>query len=342
LVQDLSYIWATDSEGRKTFSSSNSLLMFGRKLDTAETALKNFDLIHPDDRDAGSRAFLEALSVRGILDHTMRGRLINGSYQQFRFLGIPQYAVDGTFSGLVGVASPEHKQIKLNSLSTILCSNVARKRHNKMPTVAYSVDAVLANLPQFIIDTCIQAGLDSGMFSWKSLNTPVWSRCNSCGRWEGTGFEFGKRAQDHINESKNAWSNLDPFPDVNFSQINDDMAHGDYLGCFIASRFFLGSDDALFDPRYLTKSWLRKHGITESNSIISDACPAMIGEVLSYSGADYYLTDSPDQVVRARLSGVESFMINRPWNMESHLQYRVSSIEEFLKLTVYSDHARLY
>ena len=223
------------------------------------------------------------------------------------------------------------------------CHVEARGPSLRKPTVAIMIDGVLANISQYVIDQHALQGLPPfmGASNWRDVEGNLaglhCTNCYGCAPYNSQNPETSVALQIMKHNSW-SWLNINPFNDVDFSSMHEQMDGGDYLGYFLANRFSLDSSDMCADPRYLTRSWLKKQngGKFDAFSIVADICWSKIPDALVNIGADYFLSDSFEDVTLASARGITSYLINRPYNYGIQYRLRVDTVAEFLEKTVYA------
>ena len=111
-----------------------------------------------------------------------------------------------------------------------------------LTTLGFSLDGVLANSSQYILDQLMLRGTKSWTSDWHTLSTSL-RPCCDCDRCpnEDPVFQDGQRL---IETCAYSWSEIEPFEDIDFVDLNDHMAQGEFVGYVFASRAHLDT------PRY--------------------------------------------------------------------------------------------
>lgn len=130
--------------------------------------------------------------------------------------------------------------------------------------------------------------------------------------------------------------NLDPYPNIPFKTINEDLEDALYNYYAITARVNLLADKGITDTTQLLSRWIRKQGIpliTGCNAGGDDR-PRLLEEL----GVDFHLDDYIKQVEDINKHGkTKAFLMDRPWNRQFDVgDLRVNSFEEFLVRTVFN------
>jgi PAS domain S-box-containing protein len=94
-------IWMSGADGKCTYLNQQWLNMTGRTL-AQETGEGWLQAVHPEDREACIRAYLEAFHARRQFRFEYRTRRHDGEYRWLLDTGIPRYGSDDAFHGYVG------------------------------------------------------------------------------------------------------------------------------------------------------------------------------------------------------------------------------------------------
>ena len=132
------------------------------------------------------------------------------------------------------------------------------------------------------------------------------------------------------------WLTLDPYSDVNFQTINEDLDDALYNFYAVTVRVNLLSKEGITDTTQLLSRWIRKqgvHNITGCNAGGDDR-PKLLEEL----GVDFHLDDFIKQVEEINKHGkTKAFLMDRPWNRQFDVgDLRVHSFDEFLMKTVFN------
>lgn len=303
-------------------------------------------LVHPDDirRVESFLKKLKSSKGNGLLQEIVRMCTFEEKqpWAYYTWSGFPQFSPAGEFVGYIfsfDFFSFEDEETRGKRPKLYTDTTCPKTKHpRRMPTVTFKVDGVLANITQRMLDHRVLTGIgDSGEYDWRKYNTSVLDACSYCPFLRTD--DSLRRLEASVSRDEYLWSTLEPFPDIDFEFINNGMAQGDYVGHFIGSRFFLDTPGRNGDPRYLTRLWLQDRGIRDAQSVETDICASKRPWHMRSIGTDYALTDDPDLFLEARILGIQTFLIDRPWNHDLETGLRVSSPQEFLERTVYETHS---
>ncbi len=100
-------IWMSSETGDTTYFSKQWLEFRGRSSE-AELGGNWLEGIHPDDREACQRAFLQHAEERRPFELQFRLRRFDGTYRWIVDRGMPRFAPDGTYLGFVGACIDIH------------------------------------------------------------------------------------------------------------------------------------------------------------------------------------------------------------------------------------------
>jgi hypothetical protein len=331
-------LWISDAAGRLVYKN-NALLELVAPYESG--AMNWVEVVHPDMREHASRQYLEALCERTPFSFPVQTLLANGEYGWLESAGRPYYSEDGSFAGMIGtlkhIQGPQDATLPSYDPPRFSCLYNRRDHPLRKPTVAFMVDGVLANTVQYVLDLLATFGHRGyhGITDWHDMATPLLPlQCKSC-----TGEpqdDLKRRAMQIMMRTPDSWLAVEPFEDAGVRGIAEAMYQGDFIGYFVASRFFLNARESISDPRYLTGAWLREQAGCpfESYGILADVCYGAIPGSLDRLGVDFLLTDDPDLLLQARLLGVQAYLQDRPWNRAANISMRVASPAEFLARTV--------
>lgn len=101
-------IWITDEQGRSTYLNSNWYNYTGQSREE-EIAMGWLKKVHPDDRDAVKREFLNALEERKSISLTYRLETREGDYRWAMDTARPKYGLKGDFEGMIGTVVDIHE-----------------------------------------------------------------------------------------------------------------------------------------------------------------------------------------------------------------------------------------
>lgn len=129
---------------------------------------------------------------------------------------------------------------------------------------------------------------------------------------------------------------LEPYDNINFKVINDDLEDALYNLYVITMRVNLLAKEGITDTTQLLSRWVRRQGIpsiTGCNAGGEDR-PKLLEEL----GVDFHLDDFHKQVEAINKHGkTKAFLMDRPWNRQYNVgDLRVHSFDEFLMRTVFN------
>lgn len=201
--------------------------------------------------------------------------------------------------------------------------------------MAIAIDGVLAKRSQYVLDALATVSLDSPVDASKLPLSLEHSNCK-CGKRPDQVSELADVASDILRRSPDCWSSLEAYEDVDFDELNRAMAEGEFLGHFVASRFPTQSDTLYSDHRYATKAWLDAHCRTsfQSYSLNVDLCRDRVPDWLQLMNVGFYLSSDAQTVMEVNAVGIHAALINRSWNLQACVPFRVNSVAEFLQTVV--------
>lgn len=129
---------------------------------------------------------------------------------------------------------------------------------------------------------------------------------------------------------------LEPYNNVNFSVINEDLDEALYNLYVVTVRVNLLADSGIQDTTQLLSRWVRGQGVplvTGCNAGGEDR-----PKLLEQLGVDFHLDDFYKQVAAINKHGkTKAFLMDRPWNRQFDVgDLRVHSFDEFLIRTVFA------
>jgi hypothetical protein len=129
---------------------------------------------------------------------------------------------------------------------------------------------------------------------------------------------------------------LDPYENVRFAAINDDLDDALYNFYAVTVRVNLLAKEGITDTTQLLSRWLRNQGIplvTGANAGGDDR-PRLLEEL----GVDFHLDDFIKQVEAINKHGkTKAFLMDRPWNRQFDVgDLRCMSFDDFLMKTVWA------
>ncbi|MFP4397900.1 MAG: PAS domain S-box protein [Desulfonatronovibrio sp.] len=114
-------IWVHDHNGQLTFANRTHNDFFGTTLEDVR-GNKWQPLMHPDDKDAYTREFMEALRERRSFAASTRVQRYDGQWRWIMSRGEPQFSASGKFQGMVGsspditdLVEAEERIVRINS-----------------------------------------------------------------------------------------------------------------------------------------------------------------------------------------------------------------------------------
>jgi uncharacterized HAD superfamily protein len=196
---------------------------------------------------------------------------------------------------------------------------------NRLPRLAFDVDGVFANFQQGFLD------LVNARFG-TTITTDQWTQYldiigpnAACPIFTKEQWDYG---WEKLKITPFFWANLKPFPNVDWDQLELDMATFQFNGYFITKRCDLNTQE-LGDSNALTRIFFEKYGIENATAIISCLGKNRIA-LLKELAVDAYIDDWGEQFLEAREAGINAFLLNQPFNQHVDTPYRVYSIQEYV------------
>lgn len=189
------------------------------------------------------------------------------------------------------------------------------KPSGSVPVIGLCLDGALANSVQFFLDR------RGSQKSWKEVEDKL--------------SLISESKETFSDKSEDCYSALPAFPDVDFESLKYQIESGDFsLNLFTGRTNLEGLDPRLSDSGLLSRQWLSKKGLVETN-LFSNLVPEMVPSLLSLLRCDAYLTDDPNIYSLVSPTSTVPYLIDRPWNRQASAAYcrRVSTVDEFLTLT---------
>ena len=200
----------------------------------------------------------------------------------------------------------------------------------KLPVISTDTDGVLANwirgflgVYNKMFDTNISEDQWVSDLPWE-LDPPLMSK------------EDFQKAFDEMLKIPEFYLHLDPYENVDFEKVNQDIDDGLYNMYVVTVRVNLLAKEGITDTTQLLSRWVRNVGLTNVTGCNagSEDRPALLEEL----GVDFHLDDFAKQVDKINKHGkTKAFLMDRPWNRQVDVgDLRVYSFEEFLLRTVFN------
>lgn len=145
-----------------------------------------------------------------------------------------------------------------------------------------------------------------------------------------------EEAFDDMLKIPEFYLSLDPYKNVDFDAINQDLKNSLYNFYVVTVRVNLTADQGITDTTQLLSRWIHKVGVplvTGCNAGAEDR-----PKLLEQLGVDYHLDDYIKQVEAINKHGkTKAYLMDRPWNKQYDVgDLRVKSFDEFLMKTIWS------
>lgn len=239
------------------------------------------------------------------------------------------------------MATQEDKQIKFTPEGRPTSDNP----ETKLWILSSDTDGVLANWTQGILD--LINAKDGGNRNWKQwADWLPWEQQEPLMTKEQFKWAFAQSLN-----TKEFYLNLQPFDNVDFKAIKEDLDHAFYNLFFVTHRANLvGDDDGIKDTVQLERRWIQKQGVDNYSGAIAGHQTRLdllrelqvdfhlddfIDEFRAIDGQDQKYTDKGHD--KGKTGKIKAFLMDRPWNRQYDVgDQRVFSFNEFLLKTVFS------
>lgn len=192
--------------------------------------------------------------------------------------------------------------------------------------LAFDIDGVFANFAQAFINL-VNEKFDTHITfeEWDTYGSPTaHGPCFTDEQW--------RYGWDTFLNTPRFWFNLEAFEPYTMKLLGELASYGEVLLYFTTRRRDLTAGEPHErDCRLLTKWWLNKYGITDAQAVIAGWQNRV--DLLKQLEIDAYIDDYAPQVEQCMAAGINTYLINRPWNRkESCSAPRVDSVAHFLDI----------
>lgn len=217
------------------------------------------------------------------------------------------------------------KSLKYNSHGRPINDNP----QDKLPVISSDTDGVLANWVAGFLGVFNELnGTSITEDQW--LNDEPWKLENPL----MTKGQF-ETAYDAMLKIPEFYLHLEPYSNIDFMAINNDLENALYNFYVVTMRTNLLAEKGITDTTQLLSRWVRKTGIqliTGCNSG-GENRPKLLEEL----GVEYHLDDYIKQVEKINKHGkTKAYLMDRPWNRQYDVgDLRVYTFDEFLMKTIW-------
>jgi PAS domain S-box-containing protein len=149
-------LWVTDTANHLTFISRGWFEYTGQN---EEAAYRNgngwVDMVHPEDREAAWRTFVQAAQDRSAFELECRLRVVDGSYRWAINAGRARHATDGSWLGYIGSVIDVHERIQARAA----LQAADRRKDEFLATLAHELRNPLAPIRNALHLVKLQGGV---------------------------------------------------------------------------------------------------------------------------------------------------------------------------------------